>query len=153
MPLWNGIRCPSGREKKEEEEKSPYHGSWLSSGCWNVTGRRATGRRDKCCVSVAAEFLPQNSSFRGGVWETAWKPIKASSLSKQGMSAVEWGGRETALCWVLSSKTNQGRSSLCVVDWKRQGITYWWALVVQGETHASFKDAANYCFQAASSDT
>lgn len=58
----------------------------------------------------------------------------------------------TVLCCVATSERNQGSSSFSVMDWKRQAISYWWALVVQGETHASFKEIASYSLPSVAHD-
>lgn len=151
MALWNGIKCLWGPKTKKASVTALS--CLLTAGMYwaRVTGQRGKGHWDNC--SCASYFRVAPKLFSGSLKKTVQKPIKASNLRKQGMSSEERGRIETVLCWVSSSKTNQGSSSFCLLDWKRQDITYWWALVVQGETHASFKEIPSYSFQAASSDT
>ena len=165
MALWNGIRCQSGQKKKKKKKKSPpitALSCLLTAGMFWAAGQRAKGHGDNR-VTYFSDMAPKPLFFGvcvGGSSKNlkkkkkkkVWKAIKASSKRRRGVSSEERGRIETVLCWALSSKTNQGSSSFCVVDWKRQDITYWWALVVQGETHASFKEIASRCFQPAFSD-
>lgn len=108
--------------------------------------RKPKGSGTIAVVSVTSEWLwlfPESLKYSLEIY----KSVKFKAT----LNVI--GGRiETVLCWVPSSKTNQGSSSFCVIDWKRQGITYWWALVVQGETHASFKEIASYSPHSAFSD-
>lgn len=148
MPLWNGIRFQCSQKKKK---KSLYHCSRLSSDCWNLLSQSHRTEKPKgsgtiAVVSVTSEWLwvfPE--SLKNSL--EIYKSVKFKTTHN-----VIGGRIETVLCWVPSSKTNQGSSSFCVIDWKRQGITYWWALVVQGETHASFKEIASYSPHSAFSD-
>lgn len=146
MPLWNGIRCQCGQKKKK-----PLSQLLVVFWLLECVEPESQDREPKCsCVGC---FRVSPKLLFGELEKQPGKPVKSSSSSKQGTSTEEWGRKETVLRCVLSSETNRGSSSFCVVDWKRHGITYWWALVVQGETHASFKDIGSYCFQSASSDT
>ena len=158
-----GVR-QSGQKKKKKKKSPPITAlsCLLTAGMFWAAGQRAKGHGDNRVTYFSDKGL-KNLFFWGVCGaehkktkkkkkKKVWKAIKASSKRRRGVSSEERGRIETVLCWALSSKTNQGSSSFCVVDWKRQDITYWWALVVQGETHASFKEIASRCFQPAFSD-